>query len=127
MVEDAHWAGPDILQFLAFAGSQRTGARRLVLATARPSILERHPEWCQGGGEPVWRRPRVLDLQLAPVDAAALVRALVGEASPPGLVQTVAERSDGNPLFVEELLRSWITTRVLSPADGGVAAVRTDR
>jgi predicted ATPase len=34
-------------------------------------------------------------------------------------VQTVAERSDGNPLFVEELLRSWITTGVLSPADGG--------
>ena len=64
--------------------------------------------------------PRVLDLQpLAQVDAAALVRALVGEALPPGLVQTVAERSDGNPLFVEELLRSWITTRVLSPADGG--------
>jgi tetratricopeptide (TPR) repeat protein len=120
LVEDAHWAGPDILQFLAFAGSQRTGASRLVLTTARPSILERHPEWCQGGGELVWRRPRVLDLQpLAPVDTAALVRALVGEALPPGLVQTVAERSDGNPLFVEELLRSWITTGVLSPADGG--------
>jgi tetratricopeptide (TPR) repeat protein len=120
LVEDAHWAGPDILQFLAFAGSQRTGASRLVLATARPSILEHHPEWCQGGGEPVRRRPRVLDLQpLAPVDAAALVQALVGEALPPGLVQTVAERSDGNPLFVEELLRSWITTGVLSPADGG--------
>src|SRR5918995_616849 len=120
LVEDAHWAGPDILQFLAFAGSQRTGASRLVLATARPSILERHPEWCQGGGEPVWRRPRVLALQpLAPVDAAALVRALVGEALPPELVQTVGERSDGNPLFVEELLRSWITTGVLSPADGG--------
>jgi class 3 adenylate cyclase/tetratricopeptide (TPR) repeat protein len=120
LVEDAHWAGPDILQFLAFAGSQRTGASRLVLATARPSILERHPRWCQGGGEPVWRRPRVLALQpLAPVDAASLVRALVGEALPPGLVQTVVERSDGNPLFVEELLRSWITTGVLSPADGG--------
>jgi class 3 adenylate cyclase/tetratricopeptide (TPR) repeat protein len=120
LVEDAHWAGPDILQFLAFAGSQRTGASRLVLATARPSILERHPGWCQSGGEPVWRRPRVLALEpLAPVDAAALVRALVGEALPPGLVETVVERSDGNPLFVEELLRSWITTGVLSPADGG--------
>jgi class 3 adenylate cyclase/tetratricopeptide (TPR) repeat protein len=120
LVEDTHWAGPDILQFLAFAGSHATRAGRLVLATARPSILERHPEWCRGGGEPVWRRPRVLDLQpLAPVHAAALVRALVGDALPPDLVQTVVERSDGNPLFVEELLRSWIATGVLSPADDG--------
>ena len=120
LVEDAHWAGPDVLQFLAFAGSQATGAGRLVLATARPSILERHPEWCRGDGEPAWRRPRLLDLQpLTPLDAAALVRALVGEALSPELVETVAECSDGNPLFVEELLRSWIATNVLSPADGG--------
>jgi len=120
LVEDAHWAGPDILQFLAFAGSHATGATRLILATARPSILERDPGWCRSDGEPVWRRPRLLDLQpLAPVDAAALVRALVGEALPPELVETVAECSDGNPLFVEELLRSWITTGVLSPGDDG--------
>src|SRR6266511_2640223 len=120
LVEDAHWAGPDVLQFLAFAGSHATGAGRLVLATARPSILERRPEWCRGDGEPAWRRPRLLDLQpLAPLDAAALVRALVGEALSPELVETVAECSDGNPLFVEELLRSWIATNVLSPADGG--------
>src|SRR6266511_3177496 len=111
LVEDAHWAGPDVLQFLAFAGSQATGAGRLVLATARPSILERQPAW--------WR-PRLLDLQpLTPLDAAALVRALVGEALSPELVETVAECSDGNPLFIEELLRSWIATGVLSPADGG--------
>jgi class 3 adenylate cyclase/tetratricopeptide (TPR) repeat protein len=120
LVEDAHWAGPDFLQFLAFAGSHATGASRLIVATARPSILERDPGWCRSDGEPVWRRPRLLDLQpLAPVDAAALVRALVGDALPPELVETVAECSDGNPLFVEELLRSWIATGVLSPGDDG--------
>src|SRR6266511_3561736 len=128
LVEDAHWAGPDVLQFLAFAGSHATGAGRLVLATARPSILERRPEWCRGDGEPAWRRPRLLDLQpLAPLDAAALVRALVGEALSPELVETVAECSDGNPLFVEELLCSWIAIGVLSLADGGWRlSVQTD-
>ena len=41
-------------------------------------------------------------------DCASLVHALVGDALPEELVDAVVERSDGTPLFIEELLRTWV-------------------
>jgi class 3 adenylate cyclase/tetratricopeptide (TPR) repeat protein len=113
LVEDVHWAGGDVLAFLDEAA--RRGAARLVLATARPSILESAPEWCRET-----QFAAVLHLPtLAPTDAAGLVSALVGDVLPAGLVGQIAHRSDGNPLFIEELLRLWISVGTLMRADGG--------
>ena len=42
------------------------------------------------------------------------MRALVGDALPPELVERIAERSGGNPLFVEELLRTWVSVGMLA-------------
>ncbi len=113
IVEDVHWAGPDILAFLAHAAAESVARRRVVLATARPSLLESAPDWVAAG--------EVLELSTLPAaDAAALVVALVGDALPQQLVTAIAERSDGNPLFVEELLRTWVSVRTLvsDPTDG---------
>ncbi len=44
LVEDIHWAGGDLIAFLALAGTWSTGGGRLVVATARPSVLEQLPE-----------------------------------------------------------------------------------
>ena len=50
-----------------------------------------------------------MDLAALPTaDAAALVRALVGDALPEELDSAVVDRSDGTPLFIEELLRTWV-------------------
>ena len=76
IVEDVHWAGADLLAFLDIAGKASGG--RLVVATARPSILETAPEWCTGAAR--------LDLgTLAYADAAELVGELVGDALPSDL------------------------------------------
>ncbi len=102
LVEDVHWAGGDLLAFLDRAGQ----GERLVVATARPSLLETAPEWCASAER--------LDLGPLPVaDAADLIRALVGDALPATLVATIAERSDGTPLFIEELLRTWASVGTL--------------
>ncbi len=108
IVEDVHWAGPDLLAFLEHAA----GGQRRVLATARPSLLEREPAWCAGA--------EVLHLPpLRTAEIGELVRALVGEALPVDLVDRIAARADGNPLFVEELLRSWISVGVLARDGAG--------
>ena len=106
LIEDVHWAGGDLLAFLAFAALAPTSQGRLVVTTARPSLLASAPEWCAIAAR----------IDLAPLpsdDAAALIHALVGEALPDELVSVVVERSDGTPLFIEELLRTWASVGVL--------------
>jgi len=116
IVEDVHWSGGDLLAFLDVAGREASRSGRLVLATARPSVLELAPAWCDASDAYV----QVLHLPaLSPVAAGNLVSALVGEALPEELVGAVAERSDGNPLFIEELLRTWISVGTLVPEDDG--------
>jgi class 3 adenylate cyclase/tetratricopeptide (TPR) repeat protein len=115
MLEDVHWAGGDLLAFLRLAGGAPSRKGRLVLASSRPSLLERASDWCvedpEGG-------TRLLNLPaLSAPHAEDLIRALVGDALPPELVLTVAERSDGNPLFIEELLRTWISAGTLVRAE----------
>jgi class 3 adenylate cyclase len=112
LVEDVHWASPDLLAFLELAGSSPRNAGRLVVASARPVLLDERPEWV-GSGER-------LDLPLLPPrETEELVRELVGDALPAELVARVAERSAGNPLFVEELLRAWAGVGILAAHDAG--------
>ncbi len=118
LVEDAHWAGGDMLAFLDLAGRRAAPYGRLVICTARPSLLERVPDWCRedaGAG-----RFLVHLAPLSAVDAAEVVRSLVGDCLPHELVSRIAERSGGNPLFIEELLRTWISVGTLVEIpDGG--------
>ncbi len=68
LVEDVHWAGSDLLAFLDHAGRAPARHGRLLVATARPSLLDTAPAWCHG--------PRIDLAPLPPTDAAALVHAL---------------------------------------------------
>jgi len=111
IVEDLHWAGGDVLAFLARAGQPpEAGQRRLILASARPSLAA-----------PDDASLNRLDLpQLPAADAGELVRALIGDVLPQELVARIGEQSDGTPLFIEELLRTWISVGTLAPTtDGG--------
>ena len=45
LVEDVHWASPDLLAFLELAGARRGPRGRLVVASARPVLLDERPEW----------------------------------------------------------------------------------
>ncbi len=106
LVEDLHWASGDLLAFLDLAGRDPSERGRLVVVTARPSLLESAAEWC-GGANVLHLAP------LPPAETAELVRGLVGDVLPSALVDRIAERSGGNALFVEELLRTWISTGIL--------------
>ena len=110
LVEDVHWASADLLAFLELAG--RAAGARLVLTTARPVLAERAAAWFASASM----------IELAPLPqhvAEELVRALVGDTLPPAVLRRVAERSDGNPLFIEELLRMWIGAGTLEQASDG--------
>ena len=111
LLEDLHWAGPDVLAFIRLAHATTASSSRLVVATARPSLLEAEPRWADPRPGDGWHR---IDLAaLPPGIASDLIRALVGEALPPSLAERVAVASDGNPLFIEELIRTWVSVGLL--------------
>jgi class 3 adenylate cyclase/tetratricopeptide (TPR) repeat protein len=117
LVEDVHWAGGDVLAFLSYAGREASTAGRLILCTARPSLLERASDWREDNAA---EHSFILHLPpLSPADAGDLVRALVGDALPAGLMARITERSDGNPLFIEELLRTWISVGTITETSEG--------
>jgi class 3 adenylate cyclase/tetratricopeptide (TPR) repeat protein len=100
--EDLHWADPAMLEFLRHLVERSEGLRLLILATARPELLERHPGW--GDANPA---ATTIPLgALSDLETARLVAALVGRAVLPlGVQALLLERAGGNPLYAEEFAR----------------------
>jgi len=109
VVEDIHWAEPTLLDLLEYVAGWSKTVPMLLLCLARPELLEARPAW-----------PGVIRLE--PLESSAtteLIGNLLGSTELDGvLVDRVADASDGNPLFVEQLLRMLIDDGLLREEDG---------
>lgn len=110
VVEDLHWADPSTLELCAALVSDVSSSRILTLCTGRPEF------------SPTWSPSAVLFLQighLAPSDIARMATAVSGGRSlPPGLIEQIAARTDGVPLFVEELVQMMLESGALVEREG---------
>ena len=113
LVEDLHWAD-DVLLNLLDASLRDARGPLMLLATARPELIHRRPGWGGRGRdtETLWLEP------LSPEDAARLVELLVPAELPEPLRELILQRAEGNPFFVEELLRTLIDQGVVERTDG---------
>ena len=96
---DLHWADEPVLELADRLLSRLRNAPLLLLATARPGFDQR---W-----SPESARHNAFVLHLDPLDRAAaaqLVHALFEGCADDETVDTLLERSGGNPFFVEELV-----------------------
>ena len=109
LVEDVHWADDDLLDLVDTLAAQVPGPLLLV-ATARPELLERRPA----------RNRHALMLEALHADAAGtMLDELLGTELPESVREVVVERAEGNPFFVEELLATLIDRGVLERRNGG--------
>jgi tetratricopeptide (TPR) repeat protein len=104
--EDLQWIDPTSLELLSLAIVQIGDCRVLLLATARPEFA---PPW-QGHGHvsavPLNRFTRS--------DCEALIGGVVkGKALPPEVRDQIIGRTDGVPLFVEELTKTVLESGLL--------------
>jgi predicted ATPase len=121
VVEDLHWADAGLLQFLDYLLDSSAAIALLVIAAARPELLDRHPE--RGEGKP--NASAVALSPLSDTDTAALIAALLGQPVLPPEVQTLLlERAGGNPLYAEEFAR-LLTDRGLLVRDGRTLRLST--
>ena len=98
-LSDLHWADDAVLTLLDDMFATIHHRPIVVLATARPSLLDR---WSPRPG-----RHNTLVLHLDPLGrqaSAELLEVLVGEAVPAEVADVVLDRSGGNPFFLEELV-----------------------
>lgn len=111
VVEDAQWCDPSLAEFLALAATRFRDGRMFMLLT------------CRSDSQPAFAPPDTEFLPLGHLDEAHsrdLVRlATQGRSLPEPLVREIVQRSDGVPLYIEELTRSLI--------DSGALLLRGDR
>jgi class 3 adenylate cyclase len=109
LFEDAHWADPTTLEVLDLLIDRVRTVPLLVVLTHRPEFQSRWNEQGHVGA---------LNLsKLTRAQSAAMVAALAGgKALPAALLEQILTRTDGVPLFVEELTKSILESGELKEA-----------
>ena len=109
LFEDAHWADPTTLEVLDLLIDRVKTVPLLVVLTHRPEFQSR---WSGQG------HVGALNLsKLTRTQSAAMVSALAGgKALPAALLEQILTRTDGVPLFVEELTKSILESGELKEA-----------
>jgi class 3 adenylate cyclase len=114
--EDAHWTDPTTLELFGRLVDRIPTLRVLLIVTFRPEF------------EPPWiGRPYVTPLtinRLAEREVGALIDGVIGNKKlPANIRQDIIERTDGIPLFVEEMTRAVLEAKDEETAERTVAAV----
>ena len=113
--DDLHWAEPTFLDLVEQLADGTHEAPVLLVAAARPELLEQRPAWA--GGRP--NAVSVLLEPLGPDDSGALLDGLAGGGALPAAARDrITRAAGGNPLFIEELLAALVEEGRLRRQDG---------
>ncbi len=112
--EDVHWVDPSTLELLGLLLDQAPTTRLLMLLTARPEFT---PPWSS--------RTHLTPLSLARLprtQAGEMIAKVTGGKPLPAEVQhQIISKTDGVPLFVEELTKMVLESGLLSETEGQYA------
>src|SRR5215831_8957583 len=116
VLEDAHWSDPTSLELFGRAVDRIRTLSALLVVTFRPEF------------EPGWiGQPHVTALtlnRLAPREVGAIIDHIVGNKPlPANIRQDIIERTDGIPLFVEEMTKAVLEAETESEARRAAAFV----
>src|SRR6266478_187004 len=104
--EDLHWADPTTLETLGMLIEQAPTAAMLVIATYRPELT---PPWPQRS-----HMTPITLTRLERPEVETMVGHLAGGRPLPGeVVDHIVAKADGVPLYVEELTKAILGSRVL--------------
>jgi predicted ATPase/class 3 adenylate cyclase len=115
LLEDLHWADDSSLEALSRLGLMLRESQLLIIVAARPGLYERRPYWFEGRN--FHRR-----VDLRPL-SRRLNRQLVAEVLqnmpviPPMLSDLIVSNAEGNPFYVEELVKVLVEAGVILKGD----------
>jgi class 3 adenylate cyclase len=110
VLEDVQWAEPTFLELIEYLGGATGELPLLIVAVTRSEIFESKPDFGA-------RIPGAVQIELRPLgepESRALVEHLAaGRAMSTELSDRLVASAEGNPLFVEELVRMVVEERRL--------------
>jgi predicted ATPase len=114
ILEDLHWTDPTTLEWLHLLIDQTPTASMLVLLTGRPHF------------QPAWHhRSYITEITLNHLSHAQVEQIVAGIAEgktfPAEVLAQIVEKTDGVPLFVEELTKALLESGQLRAVDGHYA------
>ena len=106
VVEDLHWVDPSTLELLSRLMDPCAQMRLCLVLTCRPEF---HPPWAM-----VAHLTALTLRRFAPAEVERLATHVAGEkALPRAVLQEVVDKTDGVPLFVEELTKTVLASGLL--------------
>ena len=114
LLDDLHWADDGSLDFLDYFLQVNADVPILLLGLARPALFERRPNW------PGARQAQCIKLgALDPGSSQLLVSELLKKLPeiPPSLRQLISRSAEGNPFYMEELLKMLVDEGAIITSD----------
>jgi class 3 adenylate cyclase/tetratricopeptide (TPR) repeat protein len=113
--DDIHWAEPSLLDLIEYVSGWSSGAPILLLCLARQDLLETRPSLAAP-------RPNASSILLEPLDSeqsGELIENLLSSTGlDPEVRRRIAEAAEGNPLYVEEIVRMLVDEGALRRQNG---------
>jgi predicted ATPase/class 3 adenylate cyclase len=111
IIEDLHWIDPTTLELLSLVLDQTPTSSMLVLLTCRPQF---QPSWTH--------RSYLTEVSITRLSQPQIERMVErvagGKTLPHAVMQQIVERTDGVPLFVEELTKAIVESGYLKAVNG---------
>ena len=101
LLEDLHWGDQATIALIDRALRNLAERPLLVVALARPELHDLFPR--------IWSAHNMTEVRLGPLPRRAareLAEAVLGAGVPPERVTELVERAEGNPFYLEELVRT---------------------
>jgi predicted ATPase len=115
ILEDAHWLDPTTREFFHQIIDRVQGLPALCVVTCRPEF---QLDWTRHAHVTLLTLNRLGRAQSAQIVAELTQR----QALPPALLESILAKTDGVPLFVEELTKMVLESGLARPAGDGLAA-----
>ena len=110
VLEDAHWVDPSTLELFDVATERLASSPIMMLITARPGVDLEFGGRCNP--------TRIMLNRLGRSQIEAVVRRVAGgKAMPEGLLNEIAAKTDGVPLFAEEITKTMLESGLLQETD----------
>jgi len=96
--EDVHWDDPSSLEFLSLLIDQLPTTKLLLVLTFRPEF---HPPW-----QPRSHMSQLVLNRLGKKHVEIMIEQAAGKELPPDVIEQIRLKTDGVPLFVEEVTKT---------------------